>query len=191
METVNVTYLGSNDQYQQYSDSDLALVNKSFITPSFGGPTDYVELFIKDLAGTVIGSNYNVSDYNIGINVDPKIRTTSELNLDPEADARAQGFNRGSVNIKYNFFTKLIASGPDPRQNFWIKEISRSRTEIKAARQDLSNLELSTAFNEFNGILGTDSYYPDFLLNFGLDIQIIAVNAVYVEEEGQGYVIFK
>jgi len=180
METVNVTYLGSNDQYQQYSNSDLALVNKSFITPSFGGPTDYIELFIKDLAGTVIGSNYNVSDYNIGMNVDPKIGTTSELNLDPEADVRAQGFNRGSVNAKYNFFRKLIASGPDPRQNFWIKEISRSRTEIKAARQDLSNFELSTAFNEFNGILGTDAYYPDFLLDFGLDIQIIAVNAVYV-----------
>jgi len=191
METVNVTYLGSNDQYQQYSNSDLALVNKSFIIPSFGGPTDYIELFIKDLAGTVIGSNYNVSDYNIGMNVDPKIGTTSELNLDPEADVRAQGFNRGSVNAKYNFFRKLIASGPDPRQNFWIKEISRSRTEIKAARQDLSNFELSTAFNEFNGILGTDAYYPDFLLDFGLDIQIIAVNAVYVEEDGQGYVIFK
>jgi len=79
----------------------------------------------------------------------------------------------------------LIASGPDPRQNFWIKEISRSRTEIKAARQDLSNFELSTAFNEFNGILGTDAYYPDFVLDFGLDIQIIAVNAVYVEEEGK------
>jgi len=191
METVEITYLGSNAQYQEYSNSDLALVNKSFITPSFGGPTDYIELFIKDLAGTVIGSNYNISDYNIGSNTDPKTGTTSELNLDPETDIRAQGFNRGSVNVKYNFFRKLIASGPDPRQNFWIKEISRSRTEIKAARQDLSNFELSTAFNEFNGILGTDAYYPDFLLDFGLDIQIIAVNAVYVEEEGQGYVIFK
>jgi len=191
METVDITYLGSNDQYQQYNNTDLALVNKSFITPSFGGPTDYIEFFIKDLAGSVVGSNYNITDYNIGSTVNPKNNTTSELNLDPEADVRAQGFNRGSVNAKYNFFRKLIASGPDPRQNFWIKEISRSRTEIKAARQDLSNLELSTAFNEFNGILGTDAYYPDFLLDFGLDIQIIAVNAVYVEEDGQGYVIFK
>ena len=191
METVDITYLGSNNQYQEYTNADLALVNKSFITPSFGGPTDYVEFFVKDLAGSVIGSDYNITDYNIGSNVNPKINTTSELNLDPEADVRAQGFNRGSVNAKYNFFRKLIASGPDPRQNFWIKEISRSRTEIRAARQDLSNLELSTAFNEFNGILGTDAYYPDFLLNFGLDVQIIAVNAVYVEEDGQGYVIFK
>ena len=53
METVNVTYLGSNAQYQEYSNSDLALVNKSFITPSFGGPTDYIELFIKDEKNTI------------------------------------------------------------------------------------------------------------------------------------------
>ena len=191
METVQITYLGSNDQYQEYNTSDLALVNTSFITPSFGGPTDYIELFIKDIGGTIIGSNYNVTDFTIGSNTDPQTGATSEISLDPEADVRTQGFNRGSVNTKYNFFRKLIASGPDLRQNFWIKEISRSRTEIKAARQDLSNLELATAFNEFNGTSGTDAYYPDFLLDFGLDIQIIAVNAVYVEEEGQGYVIFK
>ena len=81
METVDITYLGSNDQYQQYNNSDLALVNKSFITPSFGGPTDYIEFFIKDLAGSVIGSNYNVTDYNIGSNVNPKNSTTSELRV--------------------------------------------------------------------------------------------------------------
>ena len=191
MEIVDITYLGSTEQYQEYNPSDLTLVNKAFITPSFGGPTDYIELFIKDQAGTVIGSNYNVTKYNIGSNLDPKTGTTNVLYLDPEADAKEQGFNRGSVNVKYNFFRKFIASSPDPSTNFWIKEISRSRTEIKCARQDLSNIELATAFNEFNGVLGTDAYYPDFLLDFGRDVQIIGVNAVYIEEADQGYVIFK
>ena len=191
MEIVDVKYLGSTDQYQEYSTSDLSLVNKAFITPSFGGPTDYIELFIKDQAGTVIGSNYNVTKYNVGSTVDPVNHTTSVLYLDPEADARDQGFNRGSVNVKYNFFRRFLASGPSLNQNFWIKQISTSRTEIKVARQDLSNLELAAAFNEFNGVLGSDAYYPDFLLNFGIDVQLIAVNAVYVEEEGQGYILFK
>jgi len=191
MEIVDVTYLGTTPQYQEYDTADLTLVNKALITPAFGGPTDYIELFIKDQAGTVIGSNYNLSKYNIGDNLNPKNGNTSTLYLDPETDAKDQGFNRGSVNVKYNFFRKFIASGPDPSQNFWIKEISTSRTEIKCARQDLSNLELSTAFNEFNGQLGTDAYYPDFLLDFGRDVQIIGVNAVYVDEDGQGYIIFK
>ena len=191
MEIVDVTYLGTTPQYQEYANADLTLVNKALITPAFGGPTDYIELFIKDQAGTVIGSNYNLSKYNIGDNLNPKDGNTSTIYLDPETDAKDQGFNRGSVNVKYNFFRKFIASGPDPSQNFWIKEISTSRTEIKCARQDLSNLELSTTFNEFNGQLGTDAYYPDFLLDFGRDIQIIGVNAVYVDEDGQGYIIFK
>ena len=108
METVDVTYLGSNAQYQEYSNSDLALVNKSFITPSFGGPTDYVELFVKDQAGTVIGSNYNLTKYNIGSDINPETGTTNVVYLDPETDARDLGFNRGSVNIKYNFFTLFL-----------------------------------------------------------------------------------
>jgi len=191
MEIVDVTYLGSKDQYQEYSSTDLSLVNTAFITPTFGGPTDYIELFIKDQGGTIVGSNYNVTDYTIGSNIDPNNGSTNVLYLDPEADVRAQGFSRGSVNTKYNFFRKFINSGPDPNQNFWIKEVSTSRTEIKCARQDMSNLELATAFNEFNGVLGADAYYPDFLLDFGRDIQIIGVNAVYVEQEGQGYIVFK
>jgi hypothetical protein len=191
MEIVDVTYLGTTPQYQEYDPSDLSLVNKALITPTFSSLTDYIELFIKDQAGTVIGSNYDVTKYNIGDNINPVDGNTSTLYLDPETDAKDQGFNRGSVNVKYNFFRKFIASGPNPSQNFWIKEISTTRTEIKVARQDLSNLELATAFNEFNGQLGTDAYYPDFLLNFGRDIQIIGVNAVYVDEDGEGYIIFK
>ena len=191
MEIVDVTYLGSNDQYQEYAPADLSLVNKAFIAPLFGGPTDYVELFVKDQAGTVIGSNYNLTKYNIGSDINPETGTTNVVYLDPETDARDLGFNRGSVNIKYNFFRRFINSSPSPSQNFWIKEISRSRTEIKCARQDMSNLELAAAFNEFNGVLGNDAYYPDFLLDFGRDVQIIGINAVYTEEAGQGYVIFK
>ena len=168
METVDVTYLGSNPQFQEYSAADLSLVNKATIAPSFGGPADYVEMFIKNQAGQIIGSNYNLAKYNIGSAINPKTGTTNVLYLDPEVDTRDQGFDRGSVNVKYNFFRKLIASSPNPSANFWIKEISTSRTEIKCARQDLSNLELSTAFNEFNGQLGTDAYYPDFLLDFGM-----------------------
>ena len=104
METVNVTYLGSNDQYQQYSNTDLALVNKTYITPSFGGPADYIELFVKDIGGQVIGSDYYFTDYTVGMNTNPQDNSTNEIFLDPETDVKAQGFNRGSVNAKYNFF---------------------------------------------------------------------------------------
>ena len=191
MEIVDVVYLGSDGQYQAYSPSDTTLINAALITSNFGLPNDYIEYFIKDVAGTVLNSNYYTTRYKLGSDVNPTTGTTTKLYLDPEADAKDSGYNRGIVNVKYNFFRKYLLSTPDPSQNFWIKEISTSRTEIKVARQDLSNDELANAFTEFNAALAADAYYPDFLLNFGIDRQLIAVNAVYVEEDGNGYVIFK
>ena len=191
MEVVNVSYLGSDGQYQTYAPSDTSLINTSLITANFGTANDYIEYFIKDQSGLVLNSNYYVTEYNIGNNVNSVTNTTSVLELDPETDARVLGYNRGVVNVKYNFLTKWLLSAPDPASNFWIKEISTSRTEIKAARQDLSNTQLANAFGTFNTALAADAYYPDFYLNFGADILVIAVNAVYVEEDGSGYVIFK
>lgn len=192
MELVDVRYIGSNDQYQTYAPSDVALINTTTVVGNYGAPNDYIEYFIKDLSNTVLSANYYATQYQLDSSVvDPITRTTTQLYLDPETDARNLGYDRGIVNVKYNFFGKQLASSPDPSQNFWIKEISTSRTEIKAARQDLSNTALTNAFNEFNAVLSADAYYPTFYLNFGADVQLIGVNAVYVEEEGIGYIIFK
>jgi hypothetical protein len=192
MELVDVRYIGSDDQYQAYSPSDTALINTNTIVGNYGAPNDYIEYFIKDLSNTVINANYYATQYELNDSVvDPITGTTTQLYLNPEMDARMLGYSRGIVNVKYNFFTKQLLSAPATNQNFWIKEISTSRTEIKAARQDLSNDALQTAFSEFNAVLAADAYYPTFYLNFGADIQVIGVNAVYVEEDGNGYVIFK
>lgn len=192
MELVDVRYIGSNDQYQTYSPSDVALINTTTIVGSYGAPNDYIEYFIKDLGNNVLSANYYATQYNLDNSiVDPITGTTTQLYLDPETDARNLGYDRGIVNVKYNFFAKQLASSPDPNTNFWIKEISPSRTEIKAARQDLSNTALANTFAEFNAVLSADAYYPTVYLNFGADVQVISVNAVYVEEDGDGYVIFK
>ena len=192
MEVVEVRYIGSDDQYQTYAPSDVALINVNTIIGNYGAPNDYIEYFIKDLSNTVLSANYYATQYQLDNSVvDPVTRTTTQLYLDPETDARNLGYNRGIVNVKYNFFAKQLASAPATSTNFWIKEISTSRTEIKAARQDLSNTALSEAFGAFNAILSADAYYPTFYLNFGSDVQLIGINAVYVEEEGIGYVIFK
>ena len=191
MEVVDISYLGSDGQYQAYAPSDIALINTSFITPNFGGPNDYIEYFIKDQSNVVLRSVYNSEKYNIGSVVDPITGTTTKLYLDPEADAKSIGYNRGVLNVKYNFLTRHLLSSPEPATNFWIKEISSTRTEIKVARQDLSNTELADTFGVFNAELAADAYYPDFYLNFGADVLIIAINAVYIEEDGNSYIIFK
>ena len=192
MELVDVRYIGSDGQYQTYSPQDIELISKSTINGNYGGPNDYIEYFIKDLGDTILNSNYNVTQYQLdNAVVNPITGTTTQLSLDPETDVRAAGYGRGVTNIKYNFFTTHLLSSPNNVNRFWIKEISYSRTEIKVARQDLANAELLSAFNGFNSVLSADTYYPTFYLNFGFDVQIIGVNAVYVEEEGNAYIIFK
>jgi hypothetical protein len=192
MELVDIRYIGSDDQYQTYSPQDLALISTNTINGRYGNLDDYIEYFIKDLGNNVLYSNYSATQYQLNnAVVDPITGTTTQLYLDPEKDVRAAGYGRGITNVKYNFFTRHLLSNPNFVNNFWIKEISYSRTEIKVARQDLSNEELLSAFGAFSSLLAADAYYPTIYLNFGLDVQIISVNAVYVEEEGNGYIIFK
>ena len=190
MEVVEVRYLGSDGQYQEYSPSDLALISKALITTDFGGPEDYIEYFVKDEAGTVLSSNYFDAKYEVG-DTNPVTGTTTTIYVNPEEDVKRLGYNRGVINVKYNFFRKLLLSSPTPDQNFWITEISPSRTELKVARQDLSNDQLINAFALFNATLAADAYYPSFYLNFGTDRLVIAVNALYIEEQGNGYILFK
>ena len=191
METVDIRYTGPGERYQSYSVQDLSLINTALINATFGTGNDYIEFFIKDLNGEVLSSNYNDTTYRTSNIVDPTTGTFSQLILNPEEDAAQLGYDRGIFNVKYNFLTTHLLSNATPAQNFWIKQISPSRTEIKAARQDLSNSQLADTFNAFNAVLTVDAYYPTFYLNFGQDNLVIGVNAVYVEENGVGYVIFK
>lgn len=189
MEIVNILPLGVAEGVQNYSDADVTLINNSFITPTFGAVGDYIETYIRDLNGSIVGISYLNNNYRPGQGVTATGGVYSAIQLDPVQDAKNQGIDRGTVTLKYNFFRPLLNSNVE--NQFWIKEISPSRTEIKVARQDLSNTDVLNAFNNFNTRAGTLNYYPDFLLNFGLDVQLIAVNAVFVQENDQAFIIFK
>ena len=189
MEIVKVNYLGTVADYQDYSSEDKALITSAFINSTFGQSTDYIECFIYDLNGNIISRNYNMTDYTPSGPISTAGQTYNAIQVDPEKFVKSVGIDRGSVNVRYNFLKQLLRSSPGV--NFWIKEVSSSRTEIKVARQDLSDLDLLDVFTTFNNSIKANPYYPDFYLNFGDNEQILAVNAVYVEEADGAYIIFK
>jgi hypothetical protein len=182
MEIVNVNYLGSNPEYQEYSNKDTSLITGNIISRTFGETNDYIEYFIYDLNNNLLTSNYNVNSYVIK-NTDAVNPTGNILLLNPDKDIQDQGFDRGAVNITYNFFRKLFNSSELSR--FWINQISTDRTEIRVSRQDLSNDELIQLFNEYDLNISNKTYYPDFYLNFGDNKIVIGVNVAYtlVNEE--------
>ena len=48
MEIVNVNYLGSNPEFQEYNNKDISLINYNVISRNFGNGDDYIEYFIYD-----------------------------------------------------------------------------------------------------------------------------------------------
>ena len=173
MEIVNINYLGSTPEFQEYNIKDLELVNSNTISRNFGEGDDYIEYFIYDLNNNLLISNYNLTNFSIK-NSDVLNNTGNILVLDPEQDAKNEGYDRGSVNITYNFFRKLFNSSLENR--FWIQEISTDRTELRVLRQDLSNDQLQELFNEYNLNSNTKTFYPDFYLNFSDNKILIGVN---------------
>jgi len=189
MEIVNIQPTDNpTSTYQQYDSKDLSLITTATISNPFGEPEDYVEYFIYDLNDNLLTSDYYTTNYKPG-NIDPATGTYTSIQIDPESDVRLQGYDRGTVKITYNFFRKLFKTSVT--DNFWIKEISGDRTEIRLSRQDLSNLELQQTFIDYDNQTAVKAYYPDFYLNFGDNRLLIAVNVMYVLKEEEGCLLIK
>ena len=189
MELVNITYSGEGKQPVELTPLDKSLVTSNFINSSFGANGDYIELFIYDQLGQLIDFDYDAFDYYPYLLNNPKNDTYSALTLEPEKDLRNRGFNRGNLNIQYNFYKKLFNSQFGTQ--YWIKEISQTRREIKLASQVLSDAVIREGFSEYQAYIATKNYYPIFYLNFGSNQIITANNVALTEDEEGSYLLIK
>ena len=188
-EIVNISYIGSGTELQTYIPSDDALITNSFIYTQFGDPNDSIEYFIYDSVGNLLDKVYNAIDYKPDSTVNPTTELYSSIALDPKKDLESRGYNRGTLEIQYNFLRNLFNSAYG--SFYWIKEISPSRTEIKLASQNISNNDILSGFNQYQAYVAGLNYYNDFYLNFGDNQHIIAVNVAYIEDESGAYLLIK
>ena len=188
-EIVNISYIGSGTETQVYTPKDDSLITNSFIYTQFGDPNDSVEYFIYDTNGTLLDKVYNASGYKPSSPVNPTTGLYSSVTIDPKTDLESRGFNRGTLDIQYNFLRNLFNS---TYGNFyWIKEVSPSRTELRLSSQDISNTDILSGFNQYQAYIAGLSYYNDFYLNFGNNQHIIAVNVAYTEDDAGAYLLIK
>jgi hypothetical protein len=188
-EIVNISYTGEGLESQNYNAKDNSLITNSFIYTKFGDPNDVIEYFIYDTTGTLIDRVYNVSNYTPSPSVNPVSGLYSSITLDPKNDLAANGYDRGTLNIQYNFLRNLFNSSYGVF--YWIKEVSITRTEIRLASQNLSNTDILTGFNQYQAYIAGLNYYPDFYLNFGDNQHIIATNVAYTEDDEGSYLLIK
>lgn len=186
-----ITPLGTVPEYQEYNPKDLNLIQQFQLVSNFGKPEDYIEYYIYDLNSNLLFSNPNSINYKLGPQgSDPTNDTSTYLILSPEQDVRAYGIDRGSVNITYYFYKSIL--GSSLASQYWIKEISSDRTELKVVSQLLGNEAVLTAAAEYQTKLATQSYYYDYLLNFGNNQTIIGVNLLpSIDEDGDVVLLVK
>lgn len=188
MEIVNISPVIPQD-FQQISRQDRNLISTNTINSVFGlSANDTIELFIYDTEGNLLLSDYDATDYYPQL-VNPNNLGYSSLILEPEKDARNRGFDRGVVNLQYNFHRNLFSSAIGSQ--YWIKEISVSRTELKLASQNLSDIAISQGFTSYQSYISSKNYYPVFYLNFGNNRIVIATNAALSQEADGNYLLVK
>ena len=119
MEIVNVLYNGTGKSIQNYSDSDLSLINSTYINTTFGDPNDYVEAFISDEAGSILSYDYNLQSYFKTSEVNSGTNKFTSILVDPQKDVADKGFNRGSVTIQYNVLKNLFNSKSKRIKYIW------------------------------------------------------------------------
>jgi hypothetical protein len=189
MELVNIIYSGEGFQSQDLTPLDKQLVTSNFINSQFGAEEDYLELYIYDENNNLLDVDYDAFDYYPYLTANPKNNTYSSLTLDPEKDLKNRGYNRGNLNIQYNFYKRLFNSAFGTY--YWIKEISPSRTELKLASQTISDDGILNGFSQYQSYISNKNYYPVFYLNFGNNQTIIASNVSYTEDEDGSYLLIK
>ena len=201
----------------RYKSEDLDLISSKTLKNNFGGTGDYIEFYLKDVVGTVLSINYNYLNYKLpsssflspGVenipNTTGNIQTTNVgitstlatptsslypiIEIDPVKDTQNSGYSSGEFQAKYNLFTNVMSDYIN--QALFIKEISRDRTELRLASTTIPDEDIESITLSLIDEINNSDYFVDFLLNFGQDRQIVAVN-IALNKNPEGFeVLFK
>jgi hypothetical protein len=129
---------------------DQRLLKSELVQSSFGSDIyqDNIELYIFNTENTLLSSVYDinaVSDKSPSTSVlynssDPNLKG---LQLDVHSDVRKAGFSAGTFRIKYNFVRNELGKATSPEENFFITEISDTRTELRIRPLNITISEIS------------------------------------------------
>jgi hypothetical protein len=184
MEEIKIQQLDpTNFEFQDYIPSDQELISSSNLDTIFNSETDYVEFYVYDENNTliypVVPSTLKLSSYSV---------KKGDVLLNPITDLQGVGFYDSNYKILYNFYRERLNSSAS-EFNYFIKEISSDRTEIRLDSTNISNLDLISFTNNFIQYRNDTEYFVDFLLNFGGNRTVIANNIKLEDEDSDNATI--
>lgn len=162
-------------QVSRYDEDDLSLLNPQTIKEDFGKQNDYIEYYVYDIGDSLLNINYNYKNFKLPPTsyIDPISGSLPIIEIDPIKDLQNLGYTSGEFKVQYNFFNNQISN---PSASLFLKEISADRTELRIGSTVLTNEQIESGslalMNEASG----STYFVDYLVNFGNNTQVVAVN---------------
>jgi hypothetical protein len=158
-----------------YDTIDQSLiVSKNFVR-NFGTEEDYIEVHIYTMNDSLIYSEYGFTGYKVPGELQGEVETTTnQLEFSPGKLLQDIGYTAGTYKVNYNVLRKKIINTYE--KVFFIKEISPDRKEIRVASNGISNNDIQVGVLNFISEIQSSPYFKDFLINFGDNKIVNAVN---------------
>ena len=164
-----------NIDLSKYDNIDSSLIVTKDLQRTFGIPEDYVEAHIYTINDVLIYSDYDYKGYKIpGTLQGQETTTTDTLEFSPGQHLQSLGYSLGTYRVDYNILRKKVFN--INQKVFFIKEISADRTELRICSNTVSNNDIESGVLNFINEIQSSAYYKDFLLNFGDNSLVNAVN---------------
>ena len=180
----------NTQQVSRYDEADLNLLSPQTLKKDFGQQNDYIEYFVYDAGNNLLNTDYSYNNFkspNTSF-VNPVTLALPIIEIDPVKDLQNLGYSSGEFIVQYNIFTNRIS---DSSAELFLKEISADRTELRVGSTILTNQQIESGslalINEASG----SSYFIEYLLNFGDNTQVVAVNVALNKVESGYEILFK
>lgn len=165
---------------QTFEDTSLSAEDSNLIVvqqqdEQFDVNNDQVELYVYLPNNNLVYQDYNYSGWKTY--QDPSLPNTGKLQdlyLNPVVEGSLSEVTNGDVYVIYNFVKNQLLSSTF--QPLYISQISSDRTEVALKTNNLPDDVLSRLTTEFITERSLTPYFSEFYLNFGNNIQLLAVN---------------
>ncbi len=181
----------NTQEIPRYNVDDLNLLSPFLIKEDFGQQNDYIEYYVYDAGGNLLEINYNYKSFKLPTTsyMDPVNGSLPIIEIDPIKDLQNLGYSSGEFNVRYNFFNNTISNAD--QQGLFLKEVSADRTEIRVGSTTLTNEQIESGSLAILNSYSSSVYFVDYIINFGDNVQSIAVNTALNKLESGYEILFK
>lgn len=161
---------------EKYSQEDVQLISSFEVNSSFNAAEHYIELHLLSLTDEILFSENNYTGYTqLGNAQSSGQDGASVLTIDPILDSINFDYGNGGVKLLYHFLNDLY-SKDQTSVEFYIKDISPDRTELKLNCLTLSSEEILLLTSNIKNRLENEAFFNEFRLNFGDNDILIGLN---------------